>query len=111
MSIPSHTSFSLAEGADLGKSLRPPKQRPMARKTTTPPSADESALWAILESTAAETGERYFAGLVQRLAQAMETCGAWITEYLEEQRRLRALAFWMDGKWVEGYEVDITGTP
>jgi PAS domain S-box-containing protein len=83
----------------------------MARKTTTSQSADESALWAILESTAAETGQRYFAGLVQRLAQAMETCGAWITEYLEEQRRLRALAFWMDGKWVEDYEVDITGTP
>ncbi|MEP6669397.1 MAG: sigma 54-interacting transcriptional regulator [Chthoniobacter sp.] len=82
----------------------------MARKTT-PSSTDDNPLWAILESTAAETGERYFAGLVQRLAQAMETCGAWITEYLEESHQLQALAFWMDGNWIEGYKIDIAGTP
>jgi hypothetical protein len=62
-----------------------------------PSSSGENAVWAILESTTAETGERYFAGLVQRLAQVLGTCGAWVTEYLEESRRLRALAFWMDG--------------
>jgi PAS domain S-box-containing protein len=73
--------------------------------------SDESALWAILESTSAETGERYFAGLVKTLADALGTCGAWVTEYLEETQRLRALAFWMDGTWVEGYETDIMGTP
>ena len=78
---------------------------------TPPPESDENALWAVLESTVAETGERYFAGLVQRLAQVLGTCGAWVTEYLEDQRRLRALAFWMDGNWIEKYEVDITGTP
>ncbi len=82
----------------------------MPRKTP-PPSTDENALWAILESTAGETGERYFAGLVQRLAQAMDTCGAWVTEYLEDQRRLRAMAFWMDGNWIERYDMDIAGTP
>jgi formate hydrogenlyase transcriptional activator len=74
-------------------------------------SIDENAVLAILESTAAETGERYFAGMVQRLAEVMKTCGAWVTEYFEEQRRLRAIAFWMDEKWIEGYEVDITNTP
>ena len=85
----------------------------MPKKSPAPtlPPPDDSALWAILESTAAETGEKYFAGLVQRLAQVLGTCGAWATEYLEESRRLRALAFWMDGKWIEGYEVDIAGTP
>jgi PAS domain S-box-containing protein len=82
----------------------------MPRKTP-PDSTDDSALSAILESTAAETGERYFAGLTQTLARVLDTCGAWVTEYHEESRRLRALAFWMDGKWLEGYEVDITGTP
>jgi PAS domain S-box-containing protein len=76
-----------------------------------PSSSGENALWAILESTAAETGERYFAGLVQRLAQVMETCGAWVTEYIEESHRLRALAFWLDGNWVEKYDIDIRGTP
>ncbi len=34
-----------------------------------------------------------------------------MTEYFPEARRLRALAFWMDGQWVKDYEVDIAGTP
>jgi PAS domain S-box-containing protein len=72
---------------------------------------DDTALWAILEHTMPETGERYFAGLVKTLALALGTAGAWVTEYLEESRRLRALAFWMDGQFIEDYESDITGTP
>src|SRR4029078_2150181 len=74
-------------------------------------STEESALSAILESTAAETGERYFAGLVQRLAQVMNTCGAWVTEYNEEKHRLRAMAFWLDGGWIDEYDVALHGTP
>ena len=82
----------------------------MARKTSLS-SPDENSLWAILESTVAETGERYFAGLAQRLAQVMGTCGAWITEDLEGPRRLRTMAFWMDGQWIDDYQVEIAGTP
>ena len=69
------------------------------------------ALRAILEGTATETGRQFFAALVQNLAKALATHGAWVTEYFPEQRRLRALAFWMDGQWVPGYEVDIAGSP
>lgn len=86
-----------------------------------PPLADPSkplqdleadiALRAILEGTATETGQQFFAALVQNLAKALGTHGAWVTEYLPETRRLRALAFWMDGQWVKDYEVDIVGTP
>ncbi|MBU6432502.1 MAG: sigma 54-interacting transcriptional regulator [Nitrospirae bacterium] len=68
------------------------------------------ALRAILQGTATETGEGFFAALVQNLAQALGTHGAWVTEYFPEARRLRALAFWMDGQWVKDYEVDIAGT-
>jgi PAS domain S-box-containing protein len=69
------------------------------------------ALRAILEGTARETGQRFFEALVQNLAKALGTHGAWATEYFLEKRRLRALAFWMDGQWVQDYEVDIAGTP
>jgi PAS domain S-box-containing protein len=69
------------------------------------------ALRSILEGTANETGERFFAALVENLAKALKTHGAWVTEYNQECRRLRALAFWMDGQWVQNYEVDIAGTP
>ena len=72
---------------------------------------EEAALRTILEGTANETGERFFAALVENLAKALKTHGAWVTEYLQERRRLRALAFWMDGQWIQNYEVDIAGTP
>jgi PAS domain S-box-containing protein len=71
----------------------------------------DQALRAILQGTATETGHRFFAALVQNLANALGTHGAWVTEYFPEKRRLRALAFWMDGQWVKDYEVDIAGTP
>ena len=80
----------------------------------TRPLADletDAALRAILEGTATETGHRFFAALVQNLAKALSTHGAWVTEYFPATRRLRALAFWMDGQWVKDYEVDITGSP
>ncbi len=70
-----------------------------------------AALRSILEGTANETGERFFAALVENLARALKTHGAWVTEYIQECRRLRALAFWMDGQWIQNYEIDIAGTP
>ena len=65
----------------------------------------------IFEGTANETGERFFAALVKNLAKALRTHGAWVTEYLQESRRLRALAFWMDGQWIQDYQTDLAGTP
>jgi PAS domain S-box-containing protein len=72
---------------------------------------EDAALRTILEGTATETGERFFAALVENLAKAMHTHGAWVTEYIEESRRLRALAFWLGGEFIYDYEYDIAGTP
>ncbi len=75
------------------------------------PSIDEdAALRSILEVTAPETGTRFFETLVRSLARALGTLGAWVTEYLPERRRLRALAFWLDGRFIE-WEQAIDGTP
>jgi PAS domain S-box-containing protein len=71
----------------------------------------DASLRTILEGTATETGERFFAALVENLARALNTHGAWVTEYIEEQRRLKALAFWMGGQWIHGWEMNIDGTP
>ncbi len=93
---------------------------PYCRLMISPPSGDSTplqnletdvALRAILQGTATETGHGFFTALVQNLASALGTHGAWVTEYFSETRRLRALAFWMDGQWVRDYEVDIAGTP
>jgi PAS domain S-box-containing protein len=71
----------------------------------------DAALRTILEGTATETGEGFFAALVKNLASALNTHGAWVTEYIEPSRRLRALAFWMGGQWIHGWEMAIGGTP
>ena len=69
------------------------------------------ALRKIVEGTATETGEQFFQALVKNLAAALNTHGAWVTEYFPEARRLRALAFWMGGQWLRDWEMVINGTP
>jgi PAS domain S-box-containing protein len=41
----------------------------------------------------------------------MGTHGAWVTEYLPDVRRLRALAFRLGDGWMNGYEHEVDGTP
>jgi PAS domain S-box-containing protein len=72
---------------------------------------EDAALRSILEGTATETGEKFFASLVQNLSRALNTHGAWVTEYIEASQRLKAIAFWLDGQWVDDYEYKIAGTP
>jgi PAS domain S-box-containing protein len=71
---------------------------------------EDEALRSILEVTAPETGTRFFESLVRSVARALGTLGAWVTEYLPEHRRLRALAFWLNGQFIE-WEAGIDGTP
>jgi formate hydrogenlyase transcriptional activator len=70
----------------------------------------EAALRLVVSGTAAETGSEFFRALVRNLSQALDTLGAWVTEYLPEQKRLRALAMWLKGDFVEQYEYAIAGT-
>jgi PAS domain S-box-containing protein len=70
----------------------------------------EAALRLVVAGTAAETGSEFFRGLVRNLAQALGTLGAWVTEYMPEQKRLRALAMWIEGGFVEHFEYPIAGT-
>src|SRR3954467_2297691 len=75
------------------------------------PAIDEdAALRSILEVTAPETGTRFFETLVRSVARALGTQGAWVTEFLPESRRLRALAFWFNGQYIE-WERVVDGTP
>jgi PAS domain S-box-containing protein len=71
----------------------------------------DAALRTILEGTATETGAQFFKALVKNLATVLGTHGAWVTEYFPDSRRLRALAFWMGGQWLEGWEMVVDGTP
>lgn len=74
--------------------------------------ADENtALRTILEGTATATGEGFFDALVSSLAKVLKTHSAWVTEYIEPTRQLRALAFWADGVLTRDFLIDIAGTP
>ncbi|WP_447962807.1 sigma-54 interaction domain-containing protein [Nitrospira sp. Ecomares 2.1] len=72
---------------------------------------EETALRTILEGTATATGERFFEALVENLAKALHTDAAWVTEYFPDSRRLKALAFFLDGRFLKNWEMDIAGTP
>ena len=72
---------------------------------------EDFLLRTISDGTASETGSFFFRALVKNLSQALGTHGAWVTEYLPESKRLRALAFWLNGEYVEQYEYAIQGTP
>ena len=71
----------------------------------------DTILKKIVEGTATETGERFFSALVKNLALALDVPAAWVTEYVDEYRQLRALAFWLDGKLMENVDLTIEGTP
>ena len=74
-------------------------------------ASTQAALTRILEGTSGEIGEGFFRALVQGLAGALGTRGAWVTEFDPERRRLRALAFWLGGQWLEDWEAAVDGTP
>jgi PAS domain S-box-containing protein len=72
---------------------------------------DDSAIRTILEGTSGQTGTDFFSALVKNLSGILNTNGAWVTEYLEEIRILRANKFWYKNKWIENFEYKVDGTP
>jgi PAS domain S-box-containing protein len=72
---------------------------------------EDAVLRKILEGTATSIGTGFFSALILNLAEVLGTHGAWVTELVEETHRLRALAFWAGGRWIEGYEYDLPGSP
>jgi PAS domain S-box-containing protein len=70
----------------------------------------ESALRLVVEGTAAETGTEFFRTLVKNLVTALGMEGAWVTEYLPKEQKLRALGMWFQGGFIEHFEYPISGT-
>jgi len=87
-------------------------ERPDQPSDPASPERDEHAvLRTILRGTASETGQAFFRALVENLCRALGTHGAWVTEYLPEVERLRALAFRLGELWIDDYEFVVPGTP
>jgi PAS domain S-box-containing protein len=73
-------------------------------------SGELTALRAIVEGTAAHTGEAYFESLVRHLATAVGTRYAFVAEFAGETRA-RTLAFWFQDRITDNVEWDVIGTP
>jgi PAS domain S-box-containing protein len=71
----------------------------------------QSLIRYLLEGTSSQTGQEFFRALVHSAAQAMNVAGVWVTEYIPERKVLRALAFWMNGQYVENFEYNTENTP
>ena len=75
------------------------------------PEVVQTLLETILEGTSAQTGQQFFDALVLSLSKALQVEGAWVTEYLPKQHRLRAFSFWLRDHYVANYAYDISGSP
>ena len=72
---------------------------------------ENTAIRAIMEGTSSETGQVFFKALVKNLALALNTSGAWVTEYNEQENSLDSLAMWFKGSFISEYKYNIVGTP
>ena len=72
---------------------------------------DLIALKQIIETTSAFTGRDFFRSLVKHLAEVLGVYGVWVTEFRRAHNKLNAIAFWLNGAYVEHYEYFVSNTP
>ncbi len=85
----------------------------MANEDSAPGSGigEDGALRAVVEGTASDTGQAFFDSLVENLARAIGTYGAWITRYVQERQTLDTVAFWLGDRHLPDYRFTIPGSP
>jgi len=72
----------------------------------------EDVLMHVAEGTSSATGEAFFRSMVEHFARSLGVRLAFITECLDDPpTRVRALACWRDGDFVDNLEYDLDGTP
>lgn len=69
------------------------------------------ALRAIAEGTAHASGTEFFQTLVKHLATAVGAKYAFVAEFAGSSARVRTLAYWGAGHFLENIEWDLAGTP
>ena len=72
---------------------------------------DLRALHAVVEGTAAGTGQEFFHSLVRHLAEAVSVPYAVVAEFPNAPPHVRTLAFWDRDGIADNFEYDFTGTP
>src|SRR5262249_50079899 len=75
------------------------------------PLPEAAALRAIVEGVEAETGDRFFASLVQHLASALGVQYAFVSELSPDRQSFRTLGLWGRGALLDNLTVPLAGTP
>ena len=65
----------------------------------------------IVEGTASSTGDEFFHSLVSKLADVLRVRYAFVSEFVEGNRRVRTLAFWTGEGFLDNFEYDLADTP
>src|SRR5918992_1083601 len=72
----------------------------------------EDTLRAVMEGTAAVTGQNFFRSLVRHLAQALQVRHTFIAECTDHNNdQVRTLAFWTDDRFADDIVFPLQGTP
>ncbi|MGO9056964.1 MAG: PAS domain S-box protein, partial [Candidatus Binataceae bacterium] len=72
---------------------------------------EDAVLRAIVQGVEAETGERFFASLVQNLALALSVQYAFVTQLSDDGTRFKMLAVWERDHFGASIELPLHGTP
>src|SRR5438445_858958 len=75
------------------------------------PLPEDAALRAIVEGVESETGDRFFASLVQHLASALRAQYAFVSELSDDRKRFRTRALWGRGAFLPNIDILLAGTP
>src|SRR3989475_8556045 len=76
-------------------------------------SRDDEAevLRRLVEGTVRSTGEGFFRSLVRNLSLAVGSAYCFVAEFAGSETRVRTLAFWGRGGFLDNIEYDLAGTP
>ena len=62
-------------------------------------------------ATADKVGEEFFRQLVKHVALALNVAYAFVAEFASSPTRVRTIALWGEGSWLDNVEYDLAGTP
>ena len=72
---------------------------------------DEMSFWELVNATTGVTGQDFFNALVRYLAGALDAAYALVSRCVPPGReRVRAIAYWANGRWEPSFEYDVADT-
>src|SRR5438046_9815786 len=92
----------MVSGGDLGQVSDQQDKQPLP---------EDAALRAIVEGAESETGDQFFASLVQHLASALGAQYAFVSELSEDRKRFRTRALWGPGASLPEPRAPLPATP